>query len=126
MAETGVETARAAIAAMAGAEGSRLTSAPAVTLYKIMGKMFAILEDGKKTKGVILKCDPHLAEMLREQYAGVGHRSHLDRRFWIFVDLGAGSDVPLKETKRLIGHSYDLVAAKLTKAQKAELAGLGA
>ena len=120
MAEAGVEAARAAILAMPGAEGSRLPSAPAVTLCKVMGKMFAILEDGK-TQGVILKCDPHLAEVLREQYASIGHRSHLDRRFWIFVNLGPGSDVPGAETARLIGHSYDLVAAGLTKKQKAEL-----
>ena len=108
-----------------GAEGSVLPSARGVTLYKVMGKMFAILEDGK-TQGVILKCDPHLAEVLREQYTGVGHRSHLDRRFWIFVDLGEGSDVPADEAERLIGQSYDLVAAGLTRKQKAELAALGA
>jgi predicted DNA-binding protein (MmcQ/YjbR family) len=125
MAMTGVEAARAAIEAMPGAEGSRLPSAPAVTLYKIMGKMFAILEDGK-AQGVILKCDPHLAEVLRDQYAGIGHRSHLDRRFWIFVDLGPQGDIPADEAKRLIGHSYDLVTAQLTKKQKAELAALSA
>ena len=119
MASQQVESVQAVIEAMPGAEGSRLPSAPAVTLYKVMGKMFAILEDGK-TKGVILKCDPHLAEVLREQYAGVGHRSHLDRRFWIFVNLDA--DVPAAETERLIGHSYDLVSSKLTRKQKAELA----
>src|ERR1700761_1655881 len=125
MTATRIEAARAAIEALPGAEGSRLPTAPAVTLYKIMGKMFAILEDGK-TQGVILKCDPHLAEVLREQYTGVGHRSHLDRRFWIFVDLGEGSDVPADEVERLIGQSYDLVAAGLTRKQKAELAALGA
>ena len=120
-----VETARAAIEAMPGCEGGAgLPSAPAVTLYKIMGKMFAILEDGKKTQGVILKCDPHLAEVVRDQYAGVGHRSHLDRRFWIFIDLGEGGDVPDEEVARLIGHSHDLVAAGLTKKQRAELAAL--
>ena len=120
MASTEIEAARAAIEALPGAEGWRLPTAPAVTLYKVMGKMFAILEDGK-TKGVILKCDPHLAEVMREQYSGVGHRSHLDRRFWIFVDLGPHTDVPAAETGRLIGQSYDLVRAKLTKAQKAAL-----
>src|ERR1700760_2216356 len=117
MASEKIEAARTAIEALPGAEGSRLPTAPAVTLYKVMGKMFAILEDGK-TKGVILKCDPHLAEVLREQYAGIGHRSHLDRRFWIFVDLRPGSDVPAAETARLIGPSYDLVSAKLTKKQQ--------
>jgi predicted DNA-binding protein (MmcQ/YjbR family) len=125
MASTEIEAARAAIEAMPGAEGSRLPSAPVVTLYKVMGKMFAILEDGK-TQCVILNCDPHLAEVLREQYAGVGHRSHLDRRFWISVSLGADSDVPAAETARLIAHSYDLVAAKLTRQQKAELTALSA
>ena len=58
--------------------------------------------------------------MLREEYAGVGHRSHLDRRFWISVDLDA--DVPQSEIERLAAHSYELVRAGLTKKQQAELA----
>jgi predicted DNA-binding protein (MmcQ/YjbR family) len=90
-----------------------------VTLYKVMGKMFAILTD-RGTPNVILKCDPHLVEVLRDTYAGVGHRSHLDRRFWISVDLG--SDVPDAEVARLIGGSYALVCASLTRKQRAELA----
>jgi predicted DNA-binding protein (MmcQ/YjbR family) len=73
---------------------------------------------------VILKCDPHLAEVLREQYSGVGHRSHLDRRFWICVTLDG--DVPTDEIERLAAHSYDLVCAGLTRKQKAELAVLAA
>jgi len=92
---------------------------PLVLLYKIMGKMFAILSV-RKTENVILKCDPHLAEVLREQYAGVGHRSHLDRRFWIAVDLDA--DVPPEEVERLAAGSYELVREGLTRKQKAELA----
>ena len=69
---------------------------------------------------VILKCDPDLAESLRERYSGVGHRSHLDRRFWISVSLDA--DVPAAEIKRLAAHSYAQVCAKLTRKQQAELA----
>jgi predicted DNA-binding protein (MmcQ/YjbR family) len=109
---------RAALEAKPGTAGSPLPSAPAVTLYKVMGKMFAILED-RRIHNIILKCDPHLAEILREQYAGVGHRSHLDRRFWISIDLAA--DVPVEEVERLAAHSYDLVRAGLTRKQKAEL-----
>ena len=71
---------------------------------------------------MILKCDPHLAEMLREQYAGVGHRSHLDRRFWIAVDLDA--DVPPDEVERLVAHSYEQVRGGLTRKQRAALAAL--
>jgi predicted DNA-binding protein (MmcQ/YjbR family) len=103
--------------AMPGAAGTP-------TGYKVMGKTFAILSIRRRDgcAWLILKCDPHLAEILHEQYSGVGHRSHLDRRHWIAVTLGA--DVPGEEIERLVGHSYDLVCAGLTRKQKAELAGL--
>ena len=114
---------QAVLAAKPGAVGDPLASAQGVTIYKVMGKMFAILTTGR-VKGVILKCDPHLAEVLREQYQGVGHRSHLDRRFWISVNFD--EDVPVEEIERLAGHSYDLVCAKLTRKQKAELAARAA
>ena len=112
---------QAAIEAKPGAEGAPLPAFPGVVIYKVMGKMFAILTL-KRTPNVILKCDPHLAEVLRDQYSGVGHRSHLDRRFWISVDHD--SDVPTDEIQRLVAHSYDLVRAKLTRKQQADLAAL--
>jgi predicted DNA-binding protein (MmcQ/YjbR family) len=83
--------------------------------------MFAILSV-RQNQYVILKCDPHYATMLRNEYSGVGHRSHLDRRYWISVDLDA--DVPLPQVKRLVSQSYELVCAKLTSKQRAELAGV--
>jgi predicted DNA-binding protein (MmcQ/YjbR family) len=116
-----VAAVKASVEAMPGAVGAPLASAQGVMIYKVVGKMFAILTLGR-TKSVILKCDPHLAEVLREQYAGVGHRSHLDRRFWISVGLEA--DVPVEEIERLVGHSYDQVRSKLTRKQKAELEAL--
>ena len=96
-------------------------SSPSVLIYKVMGKMFAILSI-RGIENVILKCDPSLAYVLREQYAGVGHRSHLDRRYWISV--GVDADVPTDEIERLVGHSYELVCSKLTRKQKTELAAL--
>lgn len=98
---------------------ARKGATPIAVIYKVMGKIFAILSL-RQTENVILKSDPHLAQMLRRQYSGVGHRSHLDRRYWISVTLDA--DVPSKEVKRLVSQSYDLVCAKLTAKQKAELA----
>jgi len=112
---------QAALAAKPGAMCSPLPSAPGVLIYKVMDKMFAILEV-RRVEAVILKCDPNIAEILRQQYAGVGHRSHLDRRFWICVNLDG--DVPAEEIERLATHSYDLVRAKLTRKQKAELEAL--
>ncbi len=112
---------QAALAAKPGAVCAPLPSAPGVVMYKVMDKIFAILEM-RRIEAVILKCDPGLAEILRAQYAGVGHRSHLDRRFWICVDLDA--DVPEGEILRLAAQSYALVCDKLTRKQKAELAAL--
>jgi predicted DNA-binding protein (MmcQ/YjbR family) len=116
---------KAVLESMPGAVGEPMTASrgtePLVVLYKVMGKMFAILS-ARGEEFVILKSDPHLAEVLREQYEGVGHRSHLDRRFWISVSLDA--DVPAEEAARLAASSYALVCAGLTKKQKAALAGL--
>ena len=116
---------RSWIEAKPGAVGepysARKGAEPLAVIYKVMGKMFAILSV-RQTEYVILKCDPHLATLLRKDYTGIGHRSHLDRRYWISVELGA--DVPSKEIKRLVSQSYDLVCAKLTGKQRAELAQL--
>jgi predicted DNA-binding protein (MmcQ/YjbR family) len=112
---------QAALAAKPGAVCAPLPSAPGVLIYKVMDKMFAILEM-RRIEAVILKCDPSTAEILREQYSGVGHRSHLDPRYWICVDLAA--DVPAREIERLAARSYELVRAKLTRKQQAELDAL--
>jgi predicted DNA-binding protein (MmcQ/YjbR family) len=105
--------------ATSGAAPAPSGRAPLAMIYKVMGKMFAIVGLGK-VEHVILKCDPHLVEMLKATYAGVGHRSHLDARHWISVELEA--DVPDEEIGRLVDQSYDLVCATLTRKQRAELA----
>jgi predicted DNA-binding protein (MmcQ/YjbR family) len=115
-------TVQAWIEAKPGAEGRPFSpgknSPPLVIIYKVMGKVFAILSV-RGVEDVILKCDPLLATALRKEYEGVGHRSHLDQRFWIAVRLDA--DVPAKEVRRLVSLSYDLVCDGLTAKQKAEL-----
>jgi predicted DNA-binding protein (MmcQ/YjbR family) len=109
---------KASLDAKPGAEAQAMSpprsATPNVLIYKVTGKMFAILQI-RGIENVILKSDPHLAEILRQQYAGVGHRSHLDRRFWISVNLDA--DVPPEDVERLLANSYDLVCAGLTRQQ---------
>jgi predicted DNA-binding protein (MmcQ/YjbR family) len=116
---------KAVLAAMPGAVAEPVTAPrgaqPIAVMFKVMGKMFAILSV-RGEEYVILKCDPHLVDILREKYAGVGHRSHLDRRYWISVSLGA--DVPKSEIVRLASQSYALVCTSLTRKQQAELAAL--
>jgi len=95
---------------------------PLVLIYKLMGRMFAILSV-REEAFVIVKCDPALADLLRGQYAGIGHRSHLDPRHWISVDLDG--DVPMEEIQRLVTGSHALIRASLTRKQQEALdAGL--
>jgi predicted DNA-binding protein (MmcQ/YjbR family) len=78
-ATTGVQTHRlkTVLAAKPGAVAVPVaaprSAEPIALMFKVMGKVFAILSL-RGEEYVILKCDPHLAEMLREKYAGVGHR----------------------------------------------------
>ncbi|MBO9574162.1 MAG: MmcQ/YjbR family DNA-binding protein [Sphingobium sp.] len=91
---------------------------PLSLLYKVGGKMFAVLT----LRGdlyVVLKAPPFMVDMLREQYAGVGKRTHLDPRHWIAIDLA--SDVPAEEIASLARGSYELVRGSLPKKQQATL-----
>lgn len=119
------EALKAILEAYPGAEAvpvpmPRGRPAPAV-MYKVMAKIFAILNT-RGQEAVLLKCDPDWSDLLREQYAGIGRRSHLDPRRWIDVKLDA--DVPPEEVERLVARSYELVCAGLTRKQRAELAAL--
>jgi len=90
---------------------------PSAMIYKVMGKMFAIV--GLTNAFVILKADPYRVELLKEAYSGVGHRSHLDRRYWISVSLDA--DVPWDEIEGLVDRSYELVCETLSRKQREQL-----
>jgi predicted DNA-binding protein (MmcQ/YjbR family) len=90
-----------------------------VVVYKIGGKMFAIVAD-KDPPSFTLKCDPVLAEVLRGQYAAITPGYHTDKRHWITIRQDAA--LPDAELTRLFDHAYDIVRAKLTRAVKAELA----
>ena len=116
---------KAHLDALAGAVASPLKASrgttPLVLIYKVMNKTFAILSV-REDEFVMLKSDPHFVPLLREQYKGIGHRTHLDPRRWIAVALD--SDVPAKEIRRLATQSYELVCAGLTLKQQAHLAQL--
>ncbi len=88
-----------------------------VTLvFKVMGKMFAATGLDAEEFTVNLKCDPEKAIMLREEYGDVRPGWHMNKKHWNTVVFEGGlSDKMLKE---LIDHSYDLVVAKLKKADR--------
>lgn len=93
-----------------------------VTLvFKVMGKMFALLNlDGKATAN--LKCDPEEAISLRETHPDILPGYHMNKKHWNTINLNG--DLKPAILQSLIDHSYDLVAAGLTKKLKTELNNL--
>jgi predicted DNA-binding protein (MmcQ/YjbR family) len=90
-----------------------------VAVFKVADRMFALVPLGETPASVSLKCDPELAISLRARYAGVTPGYHLSKRHWNTVTLDGS--VPDEEVLELIDHSYDLVVARLTRAQRDEL-----
>src|SRR6185503_11990267 len=73
-------------------------------VYKTGDKMFAIIQEGSDPIRVSLKCDPQLAEVLREKYETVVPGYHLNKKHWnTVICSGQLSD---EEIKDLIVHSY--------------------
>jgi predicted DNA-binding protein (MmcQ/YjbR family) len=91
-----------------------------VAVFKVAGRMFALVPLGAEPANVSLKCEPGLAVSLRDRYPGVTPGYHLNKRHWNTVALDGS--VPDEEVRELIDHSYDLVVARLTRAQRSQLA----
>lgn len=87
-----------------------------VAVFKVADKMFALLLDADPAR-LTLKCDPHLAEALRDRYDAVSPGYHMNKRHWNTIDLDG--TVPDDELTEMIDHSYELVAGALTKAKRA-------
>lgn len=79
-----------------------------VAVYKVGDKMFALIAEGKEPVRLSLKCDPLLAETLRNKYESVSPGYHLNKKHWITVVLSGQLSWP--EVQDLIRHSYQLVA----------------
>jgi predicted DNA-binding protein (MmcQ/YjbR family) len=82
-----------------------------VAVWKVNGKMFALTQPPGKPDRVNLKCDPTLAIALRQEYhPSVREGYHQNKKHWNTVDLDG--KVPDAELKRMIDHSYELVARR--------------
>lgn len=90
-----------------------------VAVFKVAGRMFALVSLGHPPGSVSLKCDPDLADDLRARYAAITPGYHLNKRHWNTVALDGS--VPDEDLLELIDQSYELVVARLTKAQRNEL-----
>jgi predicted DNA-binding protein (MmcQ/YjbR family) len=80
-----------------------------VAVYKVKDKMFALVQEGNEPVRLSLKCDPQLAETLRERYESVMPGYHLNKKHWNTILLTGQLSWP--EVQDLINHSYNLVAS---------------
>ncbi len=90
-------------------------------VFKVMGKMFTLI-NVDSFEIISLKCDPERGVGLREQYAGINHAYHFNKKHW--VGVATDGSVPEQLMYELIDHSYELVGSKLTKKVKEELRNL--
>ncbi|MGH3171420.1 MAG: MmcQ/YjbR family DNA-binding protein [Trebonia sp.] len=90
-----------------------------VAVFKVSGRMFALVPLDSPSENVSLKCDPDLALDLRARYAAITAGYHLNKRHWNTVALDGS--VPDDELLDLIDHSYELVVARLPKAERQKL-----
>ena len=88
-------------------------------VFKVMGKMFALLPLEYENPRVNLKCDPDWSIELRERHFQVYPGFHMNKKHWNTVELENGLDDPL--IIEMVNHSYDCVVEKLPKRDKAIL-----
>lgn len=81
---------------------------PGTAVYRAANdKLFALIAEGSQPLRISLKCDPNLAELLRDKYESVLPGYHLNKRHWITV-LVTGQ-LAEDEIRDLIRHSFELV-----------------
>jgi predicted DNA-binding protein (MmcQ/YjbR family) len=92
---------------------------PNTAVYKVGGKMFALVPRSAEPPSVSLKCDPEWSEVLRNAYPAVRPGYHLNKKHWNTIALDGS--VPDDEVDELIRHSYELVLESLPERVRANL-----
>jgi predicted DNA-binding protein (MmcQ/YjbR family) len=85
-------------------------------VFKVMDKMFALLDLSEDSRGISLKCDPVKALELREQYPDVTPAWHFNKKHWntVYLDGSVSRNLIFE----WISHSYQIVVDKLPASKK--------
>ncbi|WP_235295939.1 MmcQ/YjbR family DNA-binding protein [Portibacter marinus] len=89
---------------------------PDTLVFKVLGKMYALCGMTDEEFRCNLKCDPEYALELRDQYPEIIPGWHMNKKHWntVFCE----KELDDRMIADLVDHSYDLVVASLSKAQK--------
>jgi predicted DNA-binding protein (MmcQ/YjbR family) len=92
---------------------------PKTSVFKVGGKMFALSQLSADSLRVSLKCEPELAEALRESHPAVVPGYHLNKRHWNTVIIDGS--LPGQTIRDMIEDSYELVVSNLPQADRRAL-----
>jgi predicted DNA-binding protein (MmcQ/YjbR family) len=89
---------------------------PETSVFKVADRIFSISRLDQDPLRVSLKCEPTLAEQLRDAHAAVTPGYHLNKRHWntVIVD----GSLPDQMVEDMIEDSYDLVVSRLPRARR--------
>jgi len=92
---------------------------PDALVFKVMGKMFALVAWQESPLRITLKCDPDLALTLRHQYEAVQPGYYMNKKHWNTVTLDG--TIPDDEILGMVDDSYSLVVKGLNKNDRRQL-----
>jgi predicted DNA-binding protein (MmcQ/YjbR family) len=96
---------------------------PEHLVYKVMGKIFAVVGWDEEPVTMSVKCEPERVEELRQVFRAVRPAPYFDKHHWNLIVLDGS--VPEPELLAMVDDSYDLVVKNLTRAQRERLRRLG-
>ncbi|PIE33795.1 MmcQ-like protein [candidate division KSB3 bacterium] len=92
---------------------------PEALVFKVLGKMYALIAWQETPLRISLKCDPDHALALRDIYESVIPGYHFNKKHWNTIILDGS--VPEREVLQWIDDSYTLVVKKLKKTDRQSL-----
>lgn len=91
-------------------------------VFRVLGKIFALMSLDEGECRINLKCDPEYAIELREQYDDIIPGYHMNKKHWNTVYCERGLEDSI--IRKLVNHSYELIVKSLPKNLQVELDNL--
>lgn len=92
---------------------------PSALVFKVMGKMYALVGWDENPLRINLKCDPEHALALRAMYDAVIPGYHMNKEHWNTVILNGSLDDEF--IQKMIDDSYNLIVKGLKKSDQKKL-----
>ena len=85
-------------------------------VFRVLGKIFALISEDSDPLRMNLKCDPDDALALRAEHSAIIPGFHMNKKHWNSIILDGS--LPDDLVAEMIDHSYDLVVKGMKKADR--------